>query len=468
MIRTRFAPSPTGYLHIGGARTALFCWAYARRHGGEFILRIEDTDVERHTEDAVAAIHDSMRWLGLDWDPKFDPPPRQMQRLPRYREVAEQLIAAGHAYLCYATREELDAMREAQRARGEKPRYDGRWRPENATGRTPPADVPPVVRFRTPATGTVGWRDLVKGDIEFANAELDDLVILRADGVPTYNFGVVVDDLDMAITHVIRGDDHVNNTPRQIHVFRALGATLPAFAHVPMILGADGQKLSKRHGAVSVMQYHDEGYLPEALLNALARLGWSHGDDEVFTMEQFAAWFDLEHVSGSPAQFDPEKLAWLNHEYLKAADPARLVAEVGPRVAALGGAVTGGPPLEAVTALLRDRARTLNELAEAAMLFYRTGAPDATVLAAHVKPEVRPALADLRETLAGLAAWTAADIGTATKAVLERQRLKMPQLAMPVRAAVFGQTQTPSLDQVLAIAGRAWVLDRLDAALASG
>jgi glutamyl-tRNA synthetase len=465
MIRTRFAPSPTGYLHIGGARTALFCWAYAKRHGGEFILRIEDTDVERHTEAAVEAIYDSMRWLGLGWDDKFDPPPRQMQRLARYREVADQLIAAGHAYKCYATREELDAMREAQRARGDKPRYDGRWRPENAQGRTPPDGVPPVVRFRTPTTGDVGWRDLVKGDIVFSNSELDDLVILRADGVPTYNFGVVVDDLDMAITHVIRGDDHVNNTPRQIHIFNALGAKLPAFAHVPMILGPDGQKLSKRHGAVSVMQYHDDGYLPEALLNALARLGWAHGDAEIFSMEQFVEWFGLDHISGSPAQFDPEKLAWLNHEYIKVADPARLAKEVGPRIATIGGVVQGGPDLVAVVTLLRDRARTLNELAEAAMLFYRQGAPDAAVLTANIKPEIHPALADLRGALEGLGDWTPVAIGAATKSVLERHKLKMPQLAMPVRAAVFGQTQTPSLDQVLALAGRDRVLGRLAAAL---
>jgi glutamyl-tRNA synthetase len=465
MIRTRFAPSPTGYLHIGGARTALFCWAYAKRHGGEFILRIEDTDVERHTEAAVEAIYESMRWLGLGWDAKFDPPPRQMQRLARYREVAEQLIVAGHAYRCYATKDELDAMREAQRARGEKPRYDGRWRPENAQGRTPPDGVPPVIRFRTPTEGDVGWRDLVKGEIVFSNAELDDLVILRADGVPTYNFGVVVDDLDMAITHVIRGDDHVNNTPRQIHIFRALGAKLPEFAHVPMILGPDGQKLSKRHGAVSVMQYHDDGFLPEALLNALARLGWSHGDDELFSMAQFVEWFGLDHISGSPAQFDPEKLAWLNHEYIKRADPARLAAEVGPRIQAIGGVVEGGPALSEVVLLLRDRARTLNELAESAMLFYRQGAPDAAVIAANVKADVRPALADLRDALRGLATWSAPEIGAATKAVLERHKLKMPQLAMPVRAAVFGQTQTPSLDQVLAVAGRERVLARLAAAL---
>ena len=344
MIRTRFAPSPTGYLHIGGARTALFCWAYARKHGGKFILRIEDTDLERSTAESTQAILDSMQWLGLDWD---EGPVRQMDRLDRYRAVAEQLIRDGHAYRCYASKEELDALREQQRARGEKPRYDGRWRPENAKGKTPPAGVTPVVRFRNPDDGDVVWRDLVKGEIRFANAELDDLVLMRADGVPTYNFGVVVDDLDMAITHVIRGDDHVNNTPRQINIYRALGPALPAFAHVPMILGADGERLSKRHGAVSVLQYRDDGYLPEALVNFLARLGWSHGDEEMFSTAQLVEWFDLEHVSRSPAQFNGEKLAWLNQQYLKAAAPERLAELVAPRIAADGGDPARGPSLVA-------------------------------------------------------------------------------------------------------------------------
>ncbi len=320
MIRTRFAPSPTGYLHVGGARTALFSWAYARKHGGKFVLRIEDTDLERSTEASVNAIIDGMKWLGLDWD---EGPYRQMQRLARYREVAEQLLRADKAYWCYASKEELEQMREQQRARGAKPRYDGRWRPENskAAGLKPPAGVAPVLRFRNPDEGAVTFIDLVKGPITVANGELDDLVILRADGVPTYNFGVVVDDLDMGITHVIRGDDHVNNTPRQVNIFQALGAPLPQFAHAPMILGADGERLSKRHGAVSVMQYPQDGYLPEALFNYLARLGWSHGDAEKFTREQFVEWFDLAHVSKSTAQFDMAKLAWLNHEYIKEADP---------------------------------------------------------------------------------------------------------------------------------------------------
>src|SRR5204862_6083531 len=382
-IRTRFAPSPTGFLHIGGARTALFSWAYARRHAGKFILRVEDTDLERSTAESVDAILESMRWLGIDWD---EGPFFQMQRLARYREVGEQLIAAGHAYRCWATKEELDLLRAEQRARGEKPRYDGRWRPERAKARglVPPAGRPPVIRFRTPEDGTVGWQDLVKGPIEFPNAELDDLVILRADGVPTYNYGVVVDDLDMKITHVIRGDDHVNNTPPQIHIWRALGVNVPherpQFAHVPMILGADGERLSKRHGAVSVMQYRDEGYLPEALLNYLARLGWSHGDDELFSTRQFVEWFDLVHVSRSPAQFNPEKLAWLNQQYLKTADDARLTELVEPLLRPRGAQPGGGPALVRVVALLKDRAATLVQLADEAMLFYAVevnpGTPD--------------------------------------------------------------------------------------------
>ncbi len=393
MIRTRFAPSPTGYLHIGGARTALFSWAYARKHRGEFILRIEDTDLERHTEDAVTAIYDSMRWLGLHWD---EGPYRQMERLPRYRAVAEQLIAAGHAYLCYASKEELDAMRDAQRARGEKPRYDGRWRPENARGKTPPAGVTPVVRFRNPDEGTVGWHDLVKGPIEIANRELDDLVILRADGVPTYNFGVVVDDIDMQITHVIRGDDHVNNTPRQINVYDALGAPVPKFGHVPMILGPDGEKLSKRHGAVSVTQYDEDGFLPEALVNYLARLGWAHGDDEVFAVEQFVEWFDLGHISRSPAQFNPEKLLWLNQQYIKKAEPTRLATLVAPRIQRDGGDLSRGPELAVATALLRERATTLERArrrrAGAVLQRCRAGAGVACG-AAHERGTRRPARA---------------------------------------------------------------------------
>jgi glutamyl-tRNA synthetase len=465
MVRTRFAPSPTGFLHIGGARTALFAWAYARRHRGKFFLRIEDTDLERSTEASVQAILDSMAWLGLDSDRDYHSsggmPMRQMARLDRYREVAERLIEEGKAYPCYATKEELDAMREAQRARGEKPRYDGRWRPENARGRTPPAGVPPVIRFRNPDAGVVGWMDLVKGPIEIANDELDDLVILRADGVPTYNFGVVVDDLDMAITHVIRGDDHVNNTPRQINIYEALGAPLPQFAHVPMILGADGERLSKRHGAVSVMQYKEDGYLPDALVNFLARLGWSHGDDEMFPRERLVEWFDLEHISRSPAQFNPEKLAWLNGQYIKAAEPERLAADVAPRIEAEGGSVKEGPSLVEVVALLKDRALTLAELADAAMMFYGDVHPSDALLREHVTDAVRPALRDLAESFARLTDWQADAIGATFDAVLKQHKLKMPKLAIPVRVAVFGLTQTPSLYPVLALAGRERVIARL-------
>jgi glutamyl-tRNA synthetase len=460
VIRTRFAPSPTGFLHIGGARTALFSWAYARRHEGAFVLRIEDTDLERSTRASVDAILEGLAWLGIDWD---EGPFFQMKRLERYTEVAEQLIAAGHAYYCWATKDEIDALREAQRARGEKPRYDGRWRPERAraAGLGPPSDRPPVVRFRTPQEGEVGWHDLVKGAVSFPNEELDDLVILRADGVPTYNFGVVVDDLDMDITHVIRGDDHVNNTPRQIHIFNALGAKLPAFGHVPMILGSDGERLSKRHGAVSVTQYRDDGYLPEALVNALARLGWSHGDDEVFSMAQLVQWFDLEHVSRSAAQFDSEKLNWLNHEYIKRADDARLAALVEPVLRRLGAALERGPALEAVVALLKDRATSILHLAEAATLFYLEPQPAAGLVAQHLTEAARPGLRTLKARLAELGAWDRASIGGALKAALASSGLKMPQLAMPLRVLVTGRTQTPSVDAVLELLGRETVLARL-------
>ena len=459
-VRTRFAPSPTGFLHVGGARTALYSWAYARRHGGQFVLRIEDTDLERSTRESEQAILESMRWLGLDWD---EGPFFQMQRLERYQKAAERLIAAGHAYRCYATKEELDAMREAQRARGEKPRYDGRWRPERAraAGLVPPPGGAPVVRFRTPDAGEVGWDDLVKGPIVFPNAELDDLVILRADGVPTYNFGVVVDDLDMGMTHVIRGDDHVNNTPRQIHIFRALGAALPAFGHVPMILGPDGERLSKRHGAVSVTQYRDEGFLPEALDNYLARLGWSHGNDEMFSLQQFVEWFDLAHVSRSPAQFNPEKLAWLNQQYLKGAPDARLAQLIEPGLRRLGAPLERGPALEPVVALLKDRATTLNHLAEAATLFYGEHPSPVALIEEHVGAAVRPALKALEARLIELQRWDKASIGAALKAALTASGLKMPQIAMPLRVLVTGRAQTPSIDAVLELLGRETVLARL-------
>jgi glutamyl-tRNA synthetase len=460
MIRTRFAPSPTGYLHIGGARTALFSWAYARKHGGKFILRIEDTDRERSTEASTQAILDAMAWLALDYD---EGPFYQMQRLARYREVTERLIREGKAYNCYASKEELDAMREAQRARGEKPRYDGRWRPENAAGKTPPAGVTPVVRFKNPLDGEVILDDLVKGTIVVQNAELDDLVILRADGVPTYNFGVVVDDLDMNITHVIRGDDHVNNTPRQINIFRALGASLPKFAHVPMILGADGERLSKRHGAVSVMQYEEDGYLPEALLNYLARLGWSHGNDEVFSMQQFVDWFDLEHISRSAAQFNPEKLLWLNAQYLKAADDARLAALVRPYLVERECDPARGPAVDKVAGLLKERVNTLEELADAAVYFYKPLHPTPALREQHYSEASLAAVAAFAQALPD--AWTRENISAALKGAAEKNGLKLGKVAMPLRVMVTGETQTPSIDATLELIGREEVARRIQAEL---
>jgi glutamyl-tRNA synthetase len=461
-VRTRIAPSPTGMLHLGTARTALFCWAYARHHGGQFILRIEDTDLERSTEEAVQAILDSMDWLGLGYD---EGPIRQTHRLDRYAQAIERLLAEGRAYRCFATKEDLEALREAQMARGEKPRYDGRWRPENAGGKSPPAGVAPVIRFRNPDDGDVGWNDLVKGPISISNRELDDLVIARGDGVPTYNFAVVVDDIDMRITHVLRGDDHINNTPRQINIYRALGAPLPQFGHLPMILGPDGQKLSKRHGAVSVMQYEEDGFLPEALFNYLARLGWSHGDAEKFTREQLIEWFDLDHVNRAPAQYNLDKLLWLNGEYIKEADSARLAALVAPRIERRGGTVRGGPALESVIALLKDRSRTLNELADGALLFYREPVRNETLIAEHLNSSGRAAVIAFRER-AGAIAWQRAALNGLIKQLVADLKLKMPQVAVPLRVAVTGQTQTPSIDAVLELIGREAVLARIDAVLA--
>ena len=457
-VRTRFAPSPTGYLHLGGARTALFSWAYARHFGGTFILRIEDTDLERSTPEAVQAIIDGMQWLGLNHD---EGPFYQMQRMDRYREVVAQMLAAGTAYYCYSSPEEVEAMRERQRAAGEKPRYDGTWRPE--AGKTLPA-IPegrkPVVRFKNPLEGEVSWDDVVKGTITIANREMDDLVIARPDGTPTYNFCVVIDDWDMQITHVIRGDDHVNNTPRQINILKALGGTLPLYGHVPMILGSDGEKLSKRHGAVSVMDYPAQGYLPEAMLNYLARLGWSHGDDEVFSMEQFCAWFDLDHLSKSPAQFNPEKLAWLNNHYIKLADNARLAGLVQPLLKKDGADFDGAPELQAVIALMKERTNTVNELADAAMLFYRQPAPDAALLAQHLTDAAKLALADYAQRCEAVE-WKKDALAAMLKEVLATHKLKMPQMAMPLRLLITGQLQTPSIDAVVALFAREVVLARL-------
>ncbi|MES2365150.1 MAG: glutamate--tRNA ligase [Pseudomonadota bacterium] len=463
MIRTRFAPSPTGYLHIGGARTALFSWAYARKHAGIFVLRIEDTDLERSTPESVEAILQGMNWLGLDYD---EGPFYQMQRMQRYKEVIDQMLASGHAYHCYASRDEVEIMREQQRSAGLKPRYDGRWRPEpGKTLPVPPQGIAPVVRFKNPLDGSVAWNDLVKGVIEIANSELDDLVIARPDGTPTYNFCVVVDDWDMNITQVIRGDDHVNNTPRQINILKALGATLPQYAHVPMILGTDGERLSKRHGAVSVMQYLEDGFLPEALLNYLARLGWSHGDDEVFSMTQFVEWFNLESISRSPAKFNPEKLLWINQQYLKTADNGRLAELTTPFLLHNGAVLANGPALTDVIQLLKERVNTLLELADTAMIFYRYIEPAAEQLTQHLSPETIPALTALTHNFRQID-WKRQAIQETLKAAVAESGLKMPKIAMPLRMLVTGVTQTPSIDATLELIGRETVIERLQKQLA--
>ena len=461
MVRTRFAPSPTGYLHIGGARTALFSWAYARKMGGEFILRIEDTDQERSTLASEQAILDGMAWLGIDWD---EGPYYQMQRMQRYKAVVDQLLEEGKAYYCYASKEELDVMREAQKARGEKPRYDGRWRPE--AGKTlpqPPAGVTPVIRFKTPLEGEVTFHDMIKGSITVANAELDDLVIVRGDGIPTYNFGVVVDDWDMKISHVIRGDDHVNNTPRQINILLALGAPIPTYAHVPMILGQDGERLSKRHGAVSVLQYREEGFLPEALLNYLARLGWGHGDDEKFDLKQFVEWFDVGHVSHSAARFDASKLTWLNQQYIKEADNGRLAELARPFLAAqgidIGDAPEAAAKLTALVGLVKERVSSIVELADALHIYFRHTLATVEELQQKLGREAVPAFERLQADL-GSVTWEAPAIGQLVKDTAKAFNLKMGQIGMPLRLVLFGTAQTPAIDQTLFLLGREETLRR--------
>lgn len=459
-VRTRFAPSPTGFLHLGGARTALYSWAYAKHFGGDFVLRIEDTDLERSTPEAVEAILDGMAWLGLTPD---EGPFYQMQRMDRYREVIAQMLQAGTAYHCYSSPEEVEAMREAAKARGDKPRYDGTWRPE--PGKTLPA-IPegrkPVVRFKNPLFGVTSWNDLVKGMISIRNEELDDLIIARPDGTPTYNFCVVVDDWDMGITHVLRGDDHVNNTPRQINILHALGATVPAYGHLPMILGPDGQKLSKRHGAVSVMQYDEAGYLPEAMINYLARLGWSHADDEIFSRQELLQWFDGQNLSRSAAQWDPKKLNWVNAHYIKEADNAWLADTVTPRIVAQGGDPKAVDLAQAI-GLLKDRCETLEQLAQACMLFCGQGqVADSELVAKHVTPEAREAVKTFWRESQSID-WSAANLSGVIKTTLTTHQLKMPQLAIPLRIIVAGTPQTPAIDAVLALMGRERVGQKLRA-----
>ncbi len=460
-IRTRFAPSPTGYLHLGGARTALFSWAFARHHKGTFILRIEDTDLERSTPEAVQAILDGMQWLGLEHD---EGPFYQTKRFDRYKEVIAQMLQDGTAYYCYSTPEEVEQMREIAKAKGLKPKYDGTWRPETGKTLPPiPEERKPVVRFKNPTEGVVSWDDMLKGTITIDNQELDDLIIARQDGTPTYNFCVVVDDWDMQITHVIRGDDHVNNTPRQINILKALNAPLPIYGHVPMILGPDGQKLSKRHGAVSVMQYDSDGYLSDAMVNYLARLGWSHGDDEIFTREQIIEWFDGNHMSKSAAQWDPKKLNWVNAHYIKQLDDESLAAAVAPRIQARGGD-TSIVDLKAVLALFKERAETLEQLADEAMLFCSPfKAADSELLAQFVTPEARLLVNDFAQAADNLTQWTSEELTRIIKETLAKHNAKMPALGIPLRLLVTGQKQTPAVDQVLAIMGKETVLSRLKA-----
>ncbi len=450
-VRTRFAPSPTGFIHLGNLRSALYPWAFARKMKGDFILRIEDTDQERSSQEAVDVIIEGMRWLGLDID---EGPFYQMQRMDRYREVIAQMLKDGLAYHCYMSEEELNALRERQMANKEKPRYNGFWRPEEGKQLPPvPTDIKPVIRFKNPIGGSVVWEDAVKGRIEISNDELDDLVIARPDGTPTYNFCVVVDDLDMKITHVIRGDDHVNNTPRQINILQALGGTLPVYAHLPTVLNDQGEKMSKRNGAMSVRDYEREGYMPEAVLNYLARLGWSHGDAEVFTKEQFIEWFDLDHLGKSPAQHNPEKLLWLNHQYISQADAADLAKRVLPFAQNLGIQTEKGPDFVGVVNILKDRANTLIEIAEGAKLFYMDVPQHlAADLEANVPSAVRPAIEDFMVELTQGDGSKAA-VSAAFKVVLAKHGLKMPSLAMPIRYAMFATTQTPALDAVISLIG---------------
>ena len=456
--RTRFAPSPTGFIHLGNIRSALYPWAFARSTGGDFILRIEDTDLERSNQASVDVILEGMRWLGLNLD---EGPFYQMQRMDRYKVVLGELLAAGHVYPCYMSIAELDALREAQTEAKEKPRYDGTWRPE--PGKTLPGvpeGVQPVLRFKNPQGGSVVWDDKVKGRIEISNDELDDLVIARPDGTPTYNFCVVVDDIDMAITHVIRGDDHVNNTPRQINIFNALGKDVPVYAHLPTVLNELGEKMSKRSGAKAVTQYAAEGYLPDAMVNYLARLGWSHGDDEIFSREQFVAWFNLDHLGKSAAQFDEAKLRWVNAQHLKAMSDAALADAVKPFLSPEALTALDDSHLLRGCGLFKDRCSTLVELAAWLQVLVKAGQASAEDMALHVTSAARPVLAMLAEAFKSCE-WHKAGISVAIKQVLTESGLKMPQLAMPVRVLVMGTPQTPSLDAILELMVREDVVARL-------
>lgn len=458
-VVTRFAPSPTGYLHIGGARTALFSWAYAKRHQGKFILRIEDTDIERSTPEAVEAIMDGMTWLHLDFD---EGPIYQTKRMAVYKQYIDQLINEDKAYLCYSSKEELEALRESQMKAGLKPKYDGRWRPEPGKSLPPtPKNIQPVVRFKNPTSGVVAWHDLVKGEITIANEELDDLVIARGDGTPTYNFCVVIDDWEMKVTHVIRGDDHINNTPRQINLLKALNANIPAYAHLSMILGDDGQKLSKRHGAVSVMQYFDQGYLPEAILNYLARLGWSHGDDEIFSMTDFCQWFDLDHITSSSAQFNTEKLDWLNSHYIKTLPLDRISSAIEPYLKKVVHTPIDQNLLIDAIDIHRERANHLTNLAKDIAYIFEVQKPNQQDFEKHINAEALELIKSFQASLNKID-WTKEAIHNVMNEVVTLHAIKFPKLAMPLRVLLTGIAQSPSIDAVMAILGRDETMKRLN------
>ena len=458
-VVTRFAPSPTGYLHIGGARTALFSWAYAKRHQGKFILRIEDTDIERSTPEAVEAIMDGMTWLHLDFD---EGPIYQTKRMAVYKQYIDQLIKEDKAYLCYSSKEELEVLRESQMKAGLKPKYDGKWRPESGKSLPPtPKNIQPVVRFKNPTSGVVSWHDLVKGEITIANEELDDLVIARGDGTPTYNFCVVIDDWEMKVTHVIRGDDHINNTPRQINLLKALNANIPAYAHLSMILGDDGQKLSKRHGAVSVMQYFDQGYLPEAILNYLARLGWSHGDDEIFSMTDFCQWFDLDHITSSSAQFNTEKLDWLNSHYIKTLPLDRISSAIEPYLKKVVHTPIDQNLLIGAIDIHRERANHLTNLAKDIAYIFEVQKPNQQDFEKHINAEALELIKSFQASLNKID-WTKEAIHNVMNEVVTLHAIKFPKLAMPLRVLLTGIAQSPSIDAVMAILGRDETMKRLN------
>lgn len=455
-VRTRFAPSPTGYLHIGGARTAFYCWLYARKTRGTFILRIEDTDLERSTPESVQAILDGMAWLNLGYD---EGPFYQTKRFDRYHEVIEQMLKAGTAYRCYCSKERLEALRTEQQEKKEKPRYDGKCR--NLTSEQ---EGPHVIRFKNPLDGVVEFNDLIRGPLSFANTELDDLIIARTDGSPTYNFTVVVDDYDMHITHVIRGDDHINNTPRQINILRALGATPPLYAHVPMILGSDGKRLSKRHGAVSVLQYREDGFLPEALLNYLVRLGWSHGDQEIFTLDELISYFDISDINRSPAAFNLEKLLWLNQHYIKNGDPAHVAKELAWHMEKLGIDVHNGPPLTEIIKAQAERTKTLREMAERSRYFYEEVLMTEE-LENYFPVELTPALEQVRDKLSSLPEWSKEAIHGVLSDGAESYGLKLGKLAQPIRVAMTGGTVSPPIDITIQLIGRERAVQRLNQAM---